>query len=940
MTRSIFVCLLCLWPFTVFAQLQPEPTLKEATIKQEPGTDSPWTPPARPEKPSPGVQPDSPQPNPAPVTENEESPARPEESEPADKAPQLAGEALIEPAAESPCVDGNLLSQKRPMRSRGVQNEFRITDNVVISEGGAWNSQQSAIFTSEEAYAVYDLGQVQEIQLLLFQGDNNDEYELSVSIDDQTYQNLWTVPVHPQAGMRQRLHHLDQTVQARFIRIQPRESDHLYSVSELQVFCRQPQIWPPALEVKQAVQTDNGNKKKDIESRRKIVLGLLGLLTFCGIFLSHKRKEPRWQALAVLGGAASVIYVATRTEGDVWLSRETDAFVIALIGLAVWAAILLTRRIMKRTLRATIERGALLCIVFASAYSWTNWGVFHGSRAVHLWDTFHYYVGSKYFDELGYHLIYKCVAAAEVEDGYEKDVMKRQMRDLSNNDLLQAKDYLADVSECKAAFSPERWAALKQDMRLFRSLMGEGWWAKMFKDHGFNGTPIWALFGSRITNYNWQSWVPPEGMENSPLNLKNQPEAVKAQIKSRFRQDKIDFERYLNRLALVDASFYAIIFLMIGWAFGLRAMALASLIWASGYPWAYFWTGGSFMRVTWLFAAVVGVCLLKKTHSVLGGFFVTLSGLLRIFPCALAGGVTLQIVYNAIKKRTCSINHRKIMFGAILAVALLIPLSAHMSTRGYPVFEEFIGNSLKHTSTPLTNNMGLPTLISYHPKYIARRTRTDKYADPFHKWKLARQKTIKNRAVLNYGLLLGFFAMLFIIGRKVEDWETTALSVCLLFGIFEMTCYYYSFMILLAPVALRRWRYVVAVLAMTITTQAAQLRIKWYDEQYTLCSLAVFLCLAYIMGDMTYRVLKKKPLSYSEDPEEIEDVKAADQEEAFDEHLEDILTGRPESIPPVEEEDESEEETPKNQEAERDEKLSDAPCEVLPAEPTLVRTKK
>ncbi len=42
---------------------------------------------------------------------------------------------------------------------------------------------------------------------------------------------------------------------------------------------------------------------------------------------------------------------------------------------------------------------------------------FHGERgAVHYWDFFHYYMGSKYFAELGYGGLYDASARADAED--------------------------------------------------------------------------------------------------------------------------------------------------------------------------------------------------------------------------------------------------------------------------------------------------------------------------------------------------------------------------------------------------------------------------------------------------------------------------------------------------------------------------------------------
>src|SRR5690606_30801345 len=47
----------------------------------------------------------------------------------------------------------------------------------------------------------------------------------------------------------------------------------------------------------------------------------------------------------------------------------------------------------------------------------------------HRHEFFHYYLGSKYFEEMGYKRIYECAAAAEIDLGRGAQVMRRELRD-------------------------------------------------------------------------------------------------------------------------------------------------------------------------------------------------------------------------------------------------------------------------------------------------------------------------------------------------------------------------------------------------------------------------------------------------------------------------------------------------------------------------------
>ena len=49
----------------------------------------------------------------------------------------------------------------------------------------------------------------------------------------------------------------------------------------------------------------------------------------------------------------------------------------------------------------------------------------------------------------------------------------------------------------KAAFDPERWAEFRRDAAWFRETLGPQY-AAVLRDHGFNATPAWTLFGAAL----------------------------------------------------------------------------------------------------------------------------------------------------------------------------------------------------------------------------------------------------------------------------------------------------------------------------------------------------------------------------------------------------------------------------------------------------------
>jgi hypothetical protein len=508
-------------------------------------------------------------------------------------------------------------------------------------------------------------------------------------------------------------------------------------------------------------------------------------------------------------------------------------------------------------------------------------------------------MGGKYFPENRYELLYQCSAIGEVDDGLGYEFKTRMVRDLRDNKLYPASLAVAKAAECRAVFKDEaRWNAFRQDLRLFRSHMGASWWRKMFKDHGFNATPVWTLLGRPLTSIGWADGVPPDDLVNSAANRRGKSAAQLTEIRNRFKSDKAAFETRIGIYTSLDGLLYAAGFLLIWWAFGLYGCAFSILIWSVGYPWAYFWTGGGFGRVPWWFMAVAGTCFLKRGYPMLGGAGITWSMLLRVFPGALIGGISLKIAHNVLRYRTITKEQIRIIIGCTVALVSLVALSLPV-VDGADTYKEFLGNSFKHKATPLTNHMGLPTLLSFAPSLRAKRTKDDQWAvitlakdrteiqgklltkdvtaatlelklangkirkltqsdvlsveqDPFKKWKQGRLRVLEARKWLHYGIIGLFLLMIWYAGRRLTNWEVTALSTLLVTAVFELTCYYYSYLVIFALLAMRRMTYMVATVALVIAGHLIQLNVGWYDEQYVWESLAVLGVQCFVLLGLCY----------------------------------------------------------------------------------------
>jgi hypothetical protein len=738
-------------------------------------------------------------------------------------------------ADEVSCPPGNLLAGKSPSTTQGVKNGRRLTDGIMAAEGDPWESELTSAFSGTSGHVVYDLGESVRITAVDLQGDNNDEYIVEVSEDGQSFTPLWTGDPISGQGMRRRgVHGLGG--QGRYVRLRAQEGDGYYSLSEVQLFCEKPATWPPPVEIKPTASWWWKSIMQKRDHRYRFGLAFLGLLFFIALFRVERSKTALGVAaalaLAMLAMAGYRFYDARHAPWFAsWGVYVLGGFVAAWAARGVWLT--------KKGEGASLwwERGALVWVILACGAAWVNFGVYHSSRVVHYWDTFHYYIGSKYFEENGYERLYQCVLAADYQDRGSADLKKRKIRDLVDNRLhyLTEDDAIRYEKACAEHFSPERWEAFKQDARSFRTVMGKSWWRDMLMDHGYNASPISNMVAAALTNIGWRGQLP-----ETPTVRVDQDVMKK-------------FRKRILRYAMIDLALYAGAFLLILWAFGLRACALSVLVWGTGYPWAYFWTGGSFARVPWFFMAVAAVSLLKKGFPLLSGFALSWSALLRLFPAVLAGGPGAAIVDRFVRRKTVEgpwlrTEDKRFIVGGL--IGLLVLCSASVAINGVDAHTRFLGNTLKHAETPLTNHMGLPTLLSYRPSKVGRHSKDSSLEDPWANWKQFRKDTKHDRRWLHGLILLGMFVLLALAGRRLAGWAVLASSTILIVGFFELTCYYYSFVVLMAPLAIERLRYTAVLIGMVMVGLILQFFIGWYDEQYLWETAACLIAFVYIIADV------------------------------------------------------------------------------------------
>lgn len=234
------------------------------------------------------------------------------------------------------------------------------------------------------------------------------------------------------------------------------------------------------------------------------------------------------------------------------------------------------------------------------------------ARWLHVHDFYHYYLGAKYYRELGHTRLYTCTAAAfaDLDREGRRIPAIAFVRDLESPHQVIAGAALENAADtCRTRFTPARWRAFTGDLAvLLDTATTEREWRRILTDLGNNSPPTWHVLATPLANL-------------VPLS-----------------------DASLIALPLLDQIILLVVIPFTVWrCLGARA-ALAWLLIYSANPLAgYGWNAGSFLRTDWLLALVGAVCALARGRPALAGTLLALATLTRAFPgCfALAAGIAL-----------------------------------------------------------------------------------------------------------------------------------------------------------------------------------------------------------------------------------------------------------------------------------------------------------
>jgi len=132
-------------------------------------------------------------------------------------------------------------------------------------------------------------------------------------------------------------------------------------------------------------------------------------------------------------------------------------------------------------------------VLVGALIGYANFGALHprgsGYRPgpIHYYDAFHYFMGAKYFPEVGYSGLYEATLVAAHDLGALQAIAA--VRDLMSYTVRPAG--AVDADAVRARFSKERWRQFKDDLVFFGARIDA--WPELLLDRGYNDPPPRAL---------------------------------------------------------------------------------------------------------------------------------------------------------------------------------------------------------------------------------------------------------------------------------------------------------------------------------------------------------------------------------------------------------------------------------------------------------------
>ncbi len=383
----------------------------------------------------------------------------------------------------------------------------------------------------------------------------------------------------------------------------------------------------------------------------------------------------------------------------------------------------------------------LLILLFIAS----TWNHFINVKAeyglVHYHEVGHYYLGSRYFEELGYFHLYDGILLV-LSEPEASTQLPEKARDLRNNRLVDVDELLARQRVTAEDFGEARWSAFRADVERITTELGPKL-ETFLSDHGYNPTPVWT-------------WL------TRPLAASVTPGSNAG----------------LVALTLVDALLLLTVIVALWWAWG-RETALLSGSYLLNVFATFSWTCGSFCRYLWLASLVWGFCCLKKERYFLAGSLVTFAATLRIFPMLFLVPLMVTVARAGYRRRKIPRRYRRLLTGA--ATTGSIAVLGATAALGFGAWMDFFSNMSAYVRIDVVNAVSFQQTLATALMIVG--------SPP-----LSYSQTLSWLVVGISGLLAAIVAAAASRARDVPALAAGGALLCFL--IFNLAAYYYVLLVL------------------------------------------------------------------------------------------------------------------------------------------------
>jgi hypothetical protein len=398
-------------------------------------------------------------------------------------------------------------------------------------------------------------------------------------------------------------------------------------------------------------------------------------------------------------------------------------------------------------------RAVGMVVLIGALASYPNFGVLHPERsgysagAIHYYDTFHYFVGAKYFSELGYTGLYEATLVAAHDLGALKQIPGT--RDLSDYTFRPAS--AMDAVAVRARFTPDRWRQFKEDIAYFGPRIDA--WPELLTDRGYNDPPSRALLLQALVNR------VPAG------------------------------PRWLLILTSLDYLLMTAAFVAAWRTFGARRSMLALAFLGLNFFARFDWIGGSLLRWDWIAAVILAVSAYASGRGTVAGLCLGYATLARIFPGVFFVPLAIKWVVGRLRGTADRTLDSCLAAGiglVFLATAMVITFGESRSHAA-----EFVSKIQAHAADQAVNAIGLRSVLALgRAPWRVTPEGTPYVAGP------ELEKAQPPRYLMPL-LAAGCLLLLAPLIVRVPPAESLLYAVPLIYCGLSLSGYYYSFLVLL-----------------------------------------------------------------------------------------------------------------------------------------------